>query len=250
MNKDDADYDKIASGYSLDAKLRDDRQFVLVPTAKSLMGNIQGKNVLDLACGSGYFSRLFAGWGANQVVAVDVSSEMITEAKNEERKNPSGVEFHVGDAANLGDLGKFDMVFAGFLLHYAATVSELTKMTSAISSHLLPGGRFVSFNENPELPIHKGMKYGVRTRAHGPIRDGVKVTRTHFDSNKSELFSFDHYHYEKTTYEKALVEAGLDDIEWRSFIVADTAPDPSYWQEYLSGFSIKALTAKKYREAI
>lgn len=36
--------------------------------------NIEGKKVLDLACGDGYYSRYAKDIGANTVVGVDISS--------------------------------------------------------------------------------------------------------------------------------------------------------------------------------
>jgi ubiquinone/menaquinone biosynthesis C-methylase UbiE len=51
-------YDNIATQYDNSAEDRSDRENVLVPSAKHYLGKLQGKSVLDLACGSGYFTRL------------------------------------------------------------------------------------------------------------------------------------------------------------------------------------------------
>ncbi|MBP5133963.1 class I SAM-dependent methyltransferase, partial [Pseudomonas protegens] len=39
-----------------------------------MVGAIQGKSVLDLACGFGYFGRELSHQGASKVVGVDISS--------------------------------------------------------------------------------------------------------------------------------------------------------------------------------
>ena len=45
----------------------------------ALEDQIADKRVLDLACGSGHFSRRLLKWGAGSVLGVDISSEMIEE---------------------------------------------------------------------------------------------------------------------------------------------------------------------------
>lgn len=44
-----------------------------------------GATVLDLACGTGYYSRLLLDWGAARVVGVDVSEKMIDAAREQAR---------------------------------------------------------------------------------------------------------------------------------------------------------------------
>ncbi|CAG8794005.1 9819_t:CDS:1, partial [Racocetra persica] len=39
--------------------------------------SLKGKTVLDLACGTGVYSRIAAELGAKNVIGVDISSEMI-----------------------------------------------------------------------------------------------------------------------------------------------------------------------------
>jgi len=69
--------------------------------------------VLDVACGTGYWTQFLASTARN-VVAVDISPETMGVAA--QKSWPSGrVSFHVADAYALpDDLGSFDAVFAGF----------------------------------------------------------------------------------------------------------------------------------------
>lgn len=220
-------YDAIAEAYGQDALRRDDRAAVLVPSARHYCGEVRGLQVLDLACGAGFFAHLFRDWGAARVVGVDVSSEMVRQAGEG--------EFFVADVATLGKIGDFDLVFAGFLLHYAPDVAALEGMARTVAANLKPGGRFVTFNENPALPVHEGVKYGVSV-----AREGQRVVRTH---HGDEPFSFAHYTYPAATYEAALTVAGMRDVRWVPFVKAEGAG--SYWDEYLSSFSITALLARK-----
>ena len=45
------------------------------------VGNIEGQTILDLACGSGYYTRKLKEMGAGKTIGVDISEEMIKEAK-------------------------------------------------------------------------------------------------------------------------------------------------------------------------
>ena len=52
------------------------REHMNGPSLKRLISDANGKRMLDVACGEGYFSRYFARAGA-EVVGVDFSEEMI-----------------------------------------------------------------------------------------------------------------------------------------------------------------------------
>ncbi|MEG0002860.1 MAG: methyltransferase domain-containing protein [Comamonas sp.] len=60
---------------------------------------VQGKKVLDIACGEGYGSHLLKQAGAKQVVGVDVSDEAVNRAKKS--FSAPGVEFMATDAASV-----------------------------------------------------------------------------------------------------------------------------------------------------
>ena len=236
------EYDTIADEYSKSTQQRSDRAEVLVPSAKFYLGDLRGRSVLDLACGDGFFTRLIKSEGAARVVGVDLSSEMIKKAQVLEADERLDIEYQVGDVAELSGLGRFDIVFAGFLLHYSPDVESLRKMANNIRASLKPGGLFVSFNENPFIPVHSGIKYGVETIASGAVKDGAKITRVHYEGNQ-RVFEFSHHHFEPQTYETALKSAGFSTVEWKPFVAA-SGVDLAYWDEYLNRFSIKVLVAR------
>jgi SAM-dependent methyltransferase len=59
-------------------------------------GYVQGKRVVDCACGSGIGSVRFASSGATEVVAIDSSPEAVEEARKEHRL--ANLRISVGDA--------------------------------------------------------------------------------------------------------------------------------------------------------
>ena len=60
---------------------------------------VNGKKVLDIACGTGYGSALLKKAGAKEVLGIDISEEAIDYAKK--HFADPGVEFAVGDATNI-----------------------------------------------------------------------------------------------------------------------------------------------------
>jgi 2-polyprenyl-3-methyl-5-hydroxy-6-metoxy-1,4-benzoquinol methylase len=81
------------------------------PATFRIIGNVKGKQVLDLSCGEGYNTRILTRRGA-KVFGVDFSAEMIELAKRVEKKERLGINYRVSDAADLKDFenGRFDVV--------------------------------------------------------------------------------------------------------------------------------------------
>ena len=93
-------YDLIAEQYKR-SKVTPWRTYIEQYTLLELLGDVRGKSILDLACGEGYYSRIFKRQGASRVLGVDLSSKMIDLARASERESQLGVEYVVGDATNF-----------------------------------------------------------------------------------------------------------------------------------------------------
>jgi ubiquinone/menaquinone biosynthesis C-methylase UbiE len=81
------------------------------PAFFKLVGNIKGKQILDLACGEGFNTRILAKKGG-KVIGADFSKKMIELARRTERKEKLGIKYYVSDAAYLKDFRSnyFDIV--------------------------------------------------------------------------------------------------------------------------------------------
>jgi SAM-dependent methyltransferase len=66
-----------------------------------MVGALDGKSVLDLACGFGFYTRLLKQHGAAQVLGVDISPEMIHLAYQQEQAAPLGITYQICDAVTL-----------------------------------------------------------------------------------------------------------------------------------------------------
>jgi len=84
----------------------------LADEAARLARLVEGKSVLDLVCGTGYWTKVMAET-AGIVVASDISEEMIVEARKKEYSQP--VHFVRADLYRLPFAGgRFDIVTLGF----------------------------------------------------------------------------------------------------------------------------------------
>jgi len=207
-------YDSIAQAYHDFNNRRIIRDFLIDPAFFSLLGDVRGKIVLDLACGSGHLTQSIKKLGAERVLGVDISKAMIDLAQKEEQARPLGIEYQIYDATKLPELGQFDLVTAGFLLHYAKSKEELEAMCLGIVKNLIPGGRFVALNNSPFFPISNTPQYQRTVLALDPIKEGSRLRFTFYNKDQTESMSFEFYHWSKETYETAMKKAGLKDIRW------------------------------------
>ena len=89
------DYDPIAEQYQR-SKQQPWRTFIEMFTLMQLVGDPQGLDVLDVACGEGYYTRLLRQRGAARVAGVDLSQRMIDLARNQESRHQLGITYVVG----------------------------------------------------------------------------------------------------------------------------------------------------------
>ena len=100
-----------------------------------------GKTGIDLACGSGYFTRALKRAGYN-VTGIDISPEMLTSAQNITAKENIFIPYIVGDMTALKFNGKVDFVTAINDAINCLPDSKLEKAFKSISSVLKKGGIF------------------------------------------------------------------------------------------------------------
>ncbi|EHK24086.1 uncharacterized protein TRIVIDRAFT_221333 [Trichoderma virens Gv29-8] len=204
--------------------------------ASEAMNNLTGLRVLDAACGTGFYSQMMAGQGAAEVIGIDISSGMIENAKKELPIHWSNgpIRYFVGDfeqadllqSLGLDELrGTFDVVFAAWLLNYAADWQGLSRMLDNIFDALKPGGKLIALTPNPFLLKEHGPEM---TTEEGLIGDRWQVTeiydygyRVHMIVNTSPSVEFDSYVLYVSEYEKAAAAAGFPCLSWE--VVSITA---------------------------
>lgn len=244
-------YDEIARAYDRMIGDLPVRQ-VIEYTYRRLIGDVRGKSVLDLACGNGFYTRIFKDQGAARVLGVDLSAELIALAREHEAAQPLGVEYRVGDGNTLGKLGDFDIVTTAFLLNYAPTREVLLAMCEGIAENLR-GDRFVAINLNVvegdqfydnESYFHR---YGVRYQ----VTDGSldKQATVHMTiAHGGDQVEFDVCHLPASDYEWALHRAGFSSVRWHKPEISPTFAkqhDPAHWNDFLNTPSIAVLECQR-----
>lgn len=234
MAQQDAVYDQIGSAYdeySEKATLKRGERY----SVTQMVGNVQGKRVLDLGCGTGIYTRQWMASGAASALGVDLSAEMVRVARLSEEQTPTGARFEVGDACRLGHLGEFDLVTAVWLFNQAESTQALRQMMQNVAENLKPGARLVAFTTNPDVDWEKAdsAKYGLRVLGAEPEDDHI-VYRGEFLVDPPVLSVV--RGYSREIYERELRSAGFHSVEWCSATVSPedlTAYGEEYWSAYL-----------------
>lgn len=100
MKNKNTSWGEVASWY--DDVIKDDNSYqnkVILPNILRLLDIKKNEKLLDLACGSGFFSNEFNKSGA-KVIGVDVGKELIDIAK----KNYKDIEFFVSESSDLSKI--------------------------------------------------------------------------------------------------------------------------------------------------
>ena len=242
-------YDAIAREYQ-ESKQLPFRIHVEAYTLLTLLGDVRGLSVLDLACGEGIYSRRLRQAGASRVVGVDLSAAMIALAQSEEERDPIGCEYLVGDAALLDPPGRFDVVLGSYLLNYACSPEKLRQFASTIFASLKPGGRFIGINDNPgqhpdRYPLCE--PYGF-TKSSRPNRiEGDPITYTIHSANGGS-FQFDNYYLHPDTIASGFLSAGFSRFSWQGPWLApgsEEAFTAGYWSEFMEDPPIIGVWAER-----
>jgi ubiquinone/menaquinone biosynthesis C-methylase UbiE len=203
---------------------------VINPCLLELLGDVQGKTVLDLACGEGHFARHLAEVtkGRVRVVGVDASQTMIRIAQERNDAYGQCLTFQVGDASALGDLSphSFDVVVCNMALmdmqDYAGAIAEVARV-------LRPGGAFVFSMLHPcfftagsgWLQDEQGNVVAWRVaKYYSQLAWKCKVKRV----MESQVYMF---HRPLQDYMRALRENGLVIVDLR-----EPAPSPEWMERW------------------
>lgn len=103
-----------------------------------------GKRVLELACGTGYWTEVIAGTAA-QLTAVDLNDEVLAIART--KKDAGKVEFVRASAYEIPDFGRaHDALFAGFWWSHVP-LEKLDDFLEHARLAIAPGG-MLAFLDN------------------------------------------------------------------------------------------------------
>jgi SAM-dependent methyltransferase len=119
--------------------------------------DLTGLTIADIGSASGVSAALFAARGA-RVIGIEISPELVSQARTLWQEYADRIDFRVGDAENLDlDDASVDAVFFGGVLHH---IPLLHKVYAEAWRVLKPGGKFVAIEPN-RLDFLELIEWGV-----------------------------------------------------------------------------------------
>ncbi len=156
-----------------------ERRADLSAIATWLPSQFAGRHVLEVACGTGWWTQLAAG-DATQWLATDVNDDTLAIARS--RALPARVRLSKADAYSLDEVeGRFDAAFAGFWWSHVP-LTRLPAWLAALHAKLQPGARVVFIDnlyvEGSSTPIARrdgdGNSFQQRTLDDGSTHEVLK----------------------------------------------------------------------------
>lgn len=153
MNENNTSFDRFAKEY--DEDMGDTGSYnhkqTIDPPLFELIGDPKGLVIYDIACGNGYIARRLMREGASEIIASDISGELVRLAT--EKYPDMGIKYSVKDGANFTGIPEnhFDLVIIHMAIWYIKDVDQFMKDVYRV---LKPDGRFI-------LSIDHPMKYSL-----------------------------------------------------------------------------------------
>lgn len=221
---------KVAGWYNelIEDKADNYQKTVVLPNLLRLVEPHEGKKILDLACGQGFFSRELARAGA-RVTGTDISPELIAKAKI---MSPSlKIDFRVSAAHDLEDFkdGHFDTIVTVLAIQNIHNPDEVFKACERV---LAKNGSLHLVMNHPAFRIPQSSSWGYDDK------DGIQYRRVdkYLSEHKIRIqmrpgsdpsLATLSYHRPMQTYFKWLRSAGFNvrNIEeWISDRRSDSGP--------------------------
>lgn len=119
-----------------------------------LIGNVKGKRVLELGCGTGQAAVTLAKQGAT-VIAVDASAVQLAHARSLMERAEVRIEWHETDLADLAFL-RADSIDVALSVFALGEVDDLSRLFRQVHRVLRPAGAFVFSYDHPMALARSG----------------------------------------------------------------------------------------------
>lgn len=217
-------YDEVARGFDeVESVIRFVRENLEFPSFRRTLGSLEGKQVLDVGCGEGTFTRMIRQQGARRVVGIDQSEGMIKLAREIEAREPLGVEYLVQDMVTMPVLDAFDVVTAVHVLHYADNRESMAHLAQRMFANLAPGGRLVAMLANAESSARSEEASGFRTHRPDNPQEGERFRVSVLTTPPTDIFV---HHWPSESIVDVLKSAGFTGFTWHPLEIAKSvAPE-------------------------
>lgn len=112
---------------------------------EKMLPEFNGKKVLDLGCGFGWHCRYAVEKGADSVIGIDISENMLKEAKKMTSSNK--IKYICKPIEDINySRNSFDIVISSLAFHY---IKSFENICENVSKCLVKGGKFIFSVEHP-----------------------------------------------------------------------------------------------------
>lgn len=118
-------------------------KYIIYPAVNNIIGDVQGKKIIDLGCGTGTYSRILKDFGAD-VVGVDFSEKMVEFAKMHNK----GIDYYTSSISDLSLFSdeSFDLGIMIMVLH---SIEDITKSLKEAWRILKSNGKLIIVIPHP-----------------------------------------------------------------------------------------------------
>lgn len=214
MNNKDTSWGKVAEWYDelLEESADSFQAKVILPNILRILDIKPGMKILDVACGQGFFSRVFEQEGA-AVTAADISGELISAAI---KKSPKTISYHVAPADKL-PFAPNDSFDAAVIILALQNIDDLAGTIAECSRALKKSGRLVIVLNHPSFRIPQRSGWGWDEKAGKQYRridsylsdDRIGIDMAPGEKNPAKKKMTMSFHRPFQVYFKALNKAGF-----------------------------------------
>ena len=214
------DWGHVASWY--DAHLKGDDTYhakVITPNLSRLIGDMKGKVILDLACGQGYFTEVWAMANTKKVYGIDLGDELIKIANDKAHKMKlKNIEYIVSPADNLEMIADNSLDIVTCVLAIQ-NIEEVRGVFVEVEKKLKSGGHMYIVLNHPSFRNPRHTHWGwdeEKKTQYRRVDEYISQSQAKIDMNpsidKSNSSSKNHtlsFHRPLQYYFKAINKAGL-----------------------------------------
>lgn len=162
-----------------------ERKSDLLLAEKILQDTFAGRDVLEVACGTGYWTQKIAATAKN-ILATDINDTVIEIARSKGYW-PATVNFRTGDLFKQAGTDRYESLFGGFIWSHIK-LHELNNFLNVVENWVVNSGTIVfmdnNYVEGSSLPVtdkdDSGNTYQIRTLENKTIHKVLKNFPTEF----------------------------------------------------------------------
>jgi SAM-dependent methyltransferase len=204
---------------------------LILPNLLRLLGPLDDKEILDVACGQGFFSQeIFVKNDKVKITAFDLSAELIEIATKNKVKSGSNINYYLANAENFQDdktsplslQNKYDIAICVLALQ---NIENVKRVIENVKASLKVGGRLILIINHPSYRIPKFTSWGYdnslqyRRVDKYMIEDKIKLDMTPSEKRESYKRYTYSFHRPLQYYFKIFKNLGMQVVnleEWTS----------------------------------